>query len=69
MPLSHVEHPCFTISALQVYDECALSRQVQDEVYKCFPDAKRAHLKSGGNFPYLSRSAEVNMYLQVRFDD
>ena len=34
-------------------------------MYKCYPDAKRAHLKSGGNFPYLSRSNEVNLMIQV----
>ena len=31
----------------------------------CYPDAKRAHLKDGGNFPYLSRSDEVNIHIQV----
>ena len=34
-------------------------------MYKCYPDAKKAHLKSGGNFPYLSRSSEVNLMIQV----
>ena len=34
-------------------------------MYKCYPDAKRAHLKSGGNFPYLSRSTEVDLMIQV----
>jgi hypothetical protein len=48
-----------------VYDRCALSQVVKDEMYKCYPDARRAHLKSGGNFPYLSRADEVNVYLQV----
>ena len=36
-------------------------------MYKCYPNAKRAHMKSGGNFPYLSRSLEVNIFIQVRF--
>ena len=49
----------------QVYDRCALSQVVKDEMYKCYPDARRAHLKSGGNFPYLSRADEVIVYLQV----
>ena len=35
-------------------------------MYKCYPDSKRAHLKSGGNFPYLARSSEVNLMLQVK---
>jgi maspardin len=38
---------------------------VKEEMYKCYPHAKRAHLKDGGNFPYMSRSAEVNVYVQV----
>ncbi len=49
----------------KVFDESALSTRCKDEMYKCYPDAKRAHLKSGGNFPYLSRSSEVNLMLQV----
>ena len=49
----------------QVFDESALSQRCKEEMYKCYPDAKRAHLKSGGNFPYLSRSSEVNLMLQV----
>ena len=34
-------------------------------MYKCYPEAKRAHLKSGGNFPYLARSEDVNTHLEV----
>lgn len=34
-------------------------------MYKLYPNARRAHLKTGGNFPYLCRSAEVNLYVQV----
>ena len=49
----------------QVFDESALSQAVSEELYKCYPDAKRAHLKSGGNFPFLSRSDEVNVFLKV----
>ncbi len=50
---------------MQVFDESALSQRCKEEMYKCYPDAKRAHLKSGGNFPYLSRSNEVNLMIQV----
>ena len=49
----------------QVFDECAISEQVKEGLYKLYPHARRAHLKSGGNFPYLCRSSEVNLYLQV----
>jgi len=50
---------------VQVNDHCALSESVKEEVYKCYPEARRAHLKTGGNFPFLSRPDEVNLFLQV----
>ncbi|XP_057319546.1 maspardin-like [Microplitis mediator] len=53
------------ITIIDVFDEYALSPVVREEMYKCYPNAKLAHLKSGGNFPYLSRSAEVNLHLQI----
>jgi len=53
------------VTIIDVFDEYALSNAVREEMYKCYPNAKLAHLKSGGNFPYLSRSAEVNLHLQV----
>ncbi|XP_063241417.1 maspardin-like isoform X2 [Bacillus rossius redtenbacheri] len=60
------------ITILDVFDEYALSNTVREEMYKCYPTAKLAHLKSGGNFPYLSRSDEVNLHLQIhlrQFDE
>lgn len=54
-----------SVTILDVFDEYALSNPVREEMYKCYPNAKLAHLKSGGNFPYLSRSDEVNLHLQV----
>lgn len=30
-----------------------------------YPNAKRAHLKTGGDFPYLSRPDEVNMHIVI----
>lgn len=53
------------ITIMDVFDDCALSQEVREEMYKCYPSAKRAHLKSGGNFPYLSRSLEVNIFIQI----
>lgn len=55
-----------SVTVIDVYDESALSISVREELYKCYPSAKLAHLKSGGNFPYLSRCAEVNLHLQER---
>lgn len=53
------------VTIMDVFDESALSQRCKEEMYKCYPDAKKAHLKSGGNFPYLSRSGEVNLMLQI----
>lgn len=53
------------ITTIDVFDESALSQSVREEMYKMYPDAKRAHLKKGGNFPYLSCGDEVNMHLQI----
>lgn len=53
------------ITIIDVFDEYALSSPVREDLYKCYPDAKLAHLKTGGNFPYLSRSDEVNLHLQI----
>ena len=49
----------------QVFDKCAISERVKQELYKMYPTAKRAHLKTGGNFPYLSRPDEVNMHIVI----
>jgi len=49
-----------------VFDEHALSQAVLNEMLKLYPNARRALLKTGGNFPYLSRSDEVNIYIQVK---
>lgn len=54
-----------SITIIDVFDEYALSNAVREELYKCYPHAKLANLKSGGNFPYLSRCSEVNLHLQV----
>ena len=58
-------HHFVVCSVYKVFDESALSQRCKEEMYKCYPNAKRAHLKSGGNFPYLSRSGEVNLMIQV----
>jgi len=33
---------------------------------QAYEKAKMAHLKTGGNFPFLSRSEEVNMHILVK---
>ena len=53
------------IMTLDVVDETAMSKRTRDELYKCYPLCKQAELKDGGNFPYLSRPTEVNMFIQL----
>jgi len=53
------------VTIIDVFDKCALTQEVREETYKFYPGAKLGHLKTGGNFPYLSRSDEVNIYLYI----
>jgi len=53
------------VTIMDVFDECALTQEVREETYKYYPEAKLAHLKTGGNFPFLSRSEEVNLHLAI----
>lgn len=54
-----------SVMIMDVNDDSALSQTVKEEVCKCYPEARRAHLKTGGNFPYLSRPEEVDLFLQI----
>jgi maspardin len=50
---------------MQVMDEVAVPLKLREEVQKFYPNARLGLLKSGGNFPYLSRADEVNMLIEV----
>lgn len=54
------------MTIIDVFDESALSMQARASLRSHYGHAKLAHLKTGGNFPYLSRSDDVNMHLLVR---
>ncbi|XP_078446316.1 alpha/beta-Hydrolases superfamily protein [Wolffia australiana] len=53
------------ITLMDTNDCCAVPQMLKDQVYERYPGAKRAFLKSGGDFPFLSRPDEVNLYLQL----
>jgi len=55
----------YHVTIMDVFDDCAIASPVREDMYRSYPAARMAHLKSGGNFPYLSRSDEVNLHLQV----
>ncbi|KAB1217084.1 Maspardin [Morella rubra] len=42
-----------------------VSQHLKDELSERYPEARRAYLKSGGDFPFLSRPDEVNLHLQL----
>ncbi|KAF0757768.1 maspardin-like [Aphis craccivora] len=54
-----------SVTLMDVFDDYALGSPIKEKIYQEYPDAKLAQLKSGGNFPYLSRSDEVNLHLQI----
>ncbi|KAK8916901.1 hypothetical protein KSP39_PZI022837 [Platanthera zijinensis] len=53
------------ITVMDTNDYCAIPQQLKDQVSERYPSARRAIIKSGGDFPFLSRSDEVNLYLQL----
>ena len=54
-----------TCSSLKTNDYCSIPQQLKDQLSERYPGARRAYLKTGGDFPFLSRSDEVNLHLQV----
>ncbi|XP_022858553.1 uncharacterized protein LOC111379425 isoform X1 [Olea europaea var. sylvestris] len=46
-------------------DFCAISQQLKDQVVERYPGARLGLLKTGGDFPFLSRPDEVNLHLQL----
>lgn len=52
---------------LKTNDYCAIPQQLKDQLAERYPGARRAYLKTGGDFPFLSRPDEVNLHLQVVF--
>lgn len=51
----------------QTNDYCAIPQVLKDELAERYPEARRAYLKTGGDFPFLSRPDEVNLHLQVTY--
>ncbi|KAH1075046.1 hypothetical protein J1N35_027374 [Gossypium stocksii] len=53
------------ITVMDTNDYSAIPQQLKDQLSERYPGARRAHLKTGGDFPFLSRPDEVNLHLQV----
>jgi len=60
------------VTIIDVFDKNALSDEAREELYKMYPNGRRAHLKDGGSFPFISRFEEVNLHILLhlrQFDD
>ncbi|KAF2577633.1 hypothetical protein F2Q68_00002331, partial [Brassica cretica] len=53
------------ITIMDTNDYCAIPQVLKDELAERYPEARRAYLKTGGDFPFLSRPDEVNLHLQL----
>ncbi|KAL4188264.1 hypothetical protein AMTRI_Chr09g43230 [Amborella trichopoda] len=53
------------ITIMDTNDYCAIPQELKDQVGERYPGARRAILKTGGDFPFLSRPDEVNLHLQL----
>lgn len=51
---------------MQTNDYCAVPNFLKDQVGARYFGARRALLKSGGDFPFLYRADEVNLHAQVQ---
>eukprot|EP00466_Bigelowiella_natans_P012640 jgi/Bigna1/128353/aug1.6_g3061 len=56
------KHP---MTILDTVDDVVLPEIMRERLYKAFPNAKQAYIKSGGDFPFLSSHMEVSMHIQV----
>ncbi|XVF52695.1 hypothetical protein PTKIN_Ptkin05aG0039200 [Pterospermum kingtungense] len=53
------------ITVMDTNDYSAIPQQLKDQLGERYPGARRAYLKTGGDFPFLSRPDEVNLHLQL----
>ncbi|KAJ0048694.1 hypothetical protein Pint_16014 [Pistacia integerrima] len=53
------------ITIMDTNDYCATPQPLKDHLSERYPGARRAYLKTGGDFPFLSRPDEVNLHLQL----
>ncbi|XP_022737954.1 maspardin-like isoform X2 [Durio zibethinus] len=53
------------ITIMDTNDYSAIPQQLKDQLGERYPGARQAYLKTGGDFPFLSRPDEVNLHLQL----
>lgn len=54
-----------SITIMDTNDYCAVQPFLKDQTSARYPGARRALLKTGGDFPFLSRADEVNLHAQL----
>ncbi|CAK9311051.1 unnamed protein product [Citrullus colocynthis] len=57
--------PDSSITIMDTNDYCAVPLPLKDQLNERYSGARRAYLKTGGDFPFLSRPDEVNLHLQL----
>ncbi|KAI5064026.1 hypothetical protein GOP47_0020696 [Adiantum capillus-veneris] len=57
--------PDSDITIMDTNDYCATPQALREEVGVRYGGARKAVLKTGGDFPFLSRADEVNLHLQL----
>lgn len=53
------------ITIMDTNDYCATPQQLKDQLSEKYSGARQAYMKTGGDFPFLSRPDEVNLHLQL----
>eukprot|EP01132_Coremiostelium_polycephalum_P002794 gene2794-3474_t len=53
------------ITIIDTLDSKTVPEKLREEVYKYYPDAKIALIKTGGDFSYITRASELNIHIQV----
>eukprot|EP00047_Mylnosiga_fluctuans_P019143 m.79289 g.79289 ORF g.79289 m.79289 type:complete len:341 (-) comp7998_c0_seq1:435-1457(-) len=61
----HIAAQNIKVMLIDALDHSAITQSVREELYKCYPQGRIAELKDGGNFPYLSRPDQVNLFIQL----
>ncbi|KAE8727016.1 putative leucine rich repeat receptor kinase [Hibiscus syriacus] len=53
------------ITIMDTNDYSSIPQELKDQLSERYPGGRRAYLKTGGDFPFLSRPDEVNLHLQL----
>ncbi|KAK8703286.1 hypothetical protein V6N13_021608 [Hibiscus sabdariffa] len=53
------------ITIMDTNDYSSIPQELKEQLGERYPGARRAYLKTGGDFPFLSRPDEVNLHLQL----